>query len=236
MLLKSTHILYISSLLGIFGMIICRVAALRPSIHCQFVRQNIRYAIFNAEIIPSVASVSDADSRKNFISNIIEEDISSGKNGGRVRTRFPPEPNGYLHLGHAKSICLNFGIAAQFGGKTNMRFDDTNPAKEEIEYVNAILEDVRWLVEGDISAPAPWDGSVRHASDYFDITLQAAIYLIKQGKAYVDDLSAEEMKAYRGTLTESGQDSPYRTRSIEENLLLFQKMKDGEFADGKVFL
>ena len=131
---------------------------------------------------------------------------------------------------------MNFGVAAKYSGKTNMRFDDTNPAKEDIEYVNAILEDVRWLAAGDIKASAPWYGEVRHASDYFQVTLDAAKYLIKQGKAYVDDLTPEQVKEYRGTLTEPGRNSPFRDRSIEENLALFEKMQTGEFPDGKCLL
>jgi len=128
---------------------------------------------------------------KNFITNIVEDDIASNKNGGRLVTRFPPEPNGYLHLGHAKSICLNFGLAETYGGVTNMRFDDTNPAKEDIEYVTSILEDVKWITKGSIdSALVPWNGSVRHASDYFQTLYDSALYLIKEGLAYVDDLSA----------------------------------------------
>ena len=175
--------------------------------------------------------------RKSFISNIIEQDLKENKNGGKLRTRFPPEPNGYLHLGHAKSICLNFGIAANYGGVTNMRFDDTNPEKEDIEYVQAILDDVKWLVTDDHkSSIVPWDGEIRHTSDYFQLLADAAIYLIKQGKAYVDDLTADEMRELRGSLTEPGKNSPYRKRSIEENLELFRKMKDGEFPDGKCVL
>ena len=160
-----------------------------------------------------------------FIRTIITEDISSGKNNGRLHTRFPPEPNGYLHIGHAKSICLNFGVAQEFGGLTNLRFDDTNPTKEEQEYVDAIIEDIRWL-------GFDWGERLYFASDYFDQLYEYAIQLIKQGDAYVDDLSAEEMRQYRGTLTEPGKNSPYRDRSIAENLDLFQRMKAGEFPDG----
>ena len=185
----------------------------------------------------STSPAADTSSlTKNFITNIIDNDLTTGRNGGRVRTRFPPEPNGYLHLGHAKSICFNFGVANLYGGRTNMRFDDTNPAKEDIEYVRSILEDVRWLVSGDTNANPPWDGEVRHASDYFQILYDAAMYLIKTGKAYVDDLSPEEMKVYRGTLTEPGKNSPYRERPIEENLSLFEAMKDGKFPDGHCIL
>ncbi|HEY6248431.1 MAG TPA: glutamine--tRNA ligase/YqeY domain fusion protein [Candidatus Angelobacter sp.] len=161
----------------------------------------------------------------NFIRDIIVEDLKSNKYGGQVHTRFPPEPNGYLHIGHAKSICLNFGLAAEFGGKTNLRFDDTNPSKEETEYVDSIIEDVHWL-------GFDWEGRLFYASDYFDQLYQWAVHLIKAGKAYVDDLSAEETREYRGTLTKSGKDSPYRNRSVEENLSLFERMRAGEFPDG----
>jgi len=161
----------------------------------------------------------------NFIRNIVEEDNRTGKWGGRVVTRFPPEPNGYLHIGHAKSICLNFGIARDYGGRCHLRFDDTNPTKEETEYVESIKEDVRWL-------GFDWGEHLYYASDYFDQLYEHAITLIKKGKAYVDDLSAEEMRAYRGTLTEPGKNSPYRDRSVEENLELFERMRAGEFPDG----
>jgi glutaminyl-tRNA synthetase len=164
------------------------------------------------------------DGPSNFIRNIIIEDVKSGKNGGRVQTRFPPEPNGYLHIGHAKAICLDFGLAAEFGGKCNLRFDDTNPSKEETEYVNAIMEDVQWL-------GFQWDG-LYYASDYFQQLYEWAIQLIRGGKAYVCDLSADEIREYRGTLTEPGRESPYRNRSVEENLDLFERMKQGEFPDG----
>jgi glutaminyl-tRNA synthetase len=160
----------------------------------------------------------------NFIRDIILRDIQTGKYGGRVHTRFPPEPNGYLHIGHAKSICLNFGLAREFGGKCNLRFDDTNPCKEEVEYVEAIKEDVRWL-------GFEWDG-LYYASDYFDQLYEWAKKLIRKGKAYVCDLSPEEVRQYRGTLTEPGKESPYRNRSVEENLELFERMKNGEFPDG----
>jgi glutaminyl-tRNA synthetase len=160
----------------------------------------------------------------NFIRDIIVEDIKSRKNEGRVQTRFPPEPNGYLHIGHAKAICLDFGLAAEFNGKTNLRFDDTNPSKEETEYVDAIMEDVRWL-------GFQWDG-LYYASDYFQQLYDWAVQLIKDGKAYVCDLSADEIREYRGTLTEPGRESPYRNRSVEENLDLFERMKQGEFPDG----
>jgi glutaminyl-tRNA synthetase len=160
----------------------------------------------------------------NFIRDIILEDLKTSKYEGRVQTRFPPEPNGYLHIGHAKAICLDFGLADEFGGHTNLRFDDTNPEKEETEYVDSIQEDVRWL-------GFHWDG-LFYASDYFDQLYEWAVKLIKSGKAYVDDLSAEEIREYRGTLTEPGNDSPYRTRSVEENLNLFERMRAGEFPDG----
>jgi glutaminyl-tRNA synthetase len=160
----------------------------------------------------------------NFIRDIILDDLKTNKYGGRVQTRFPPEPNGYLHLGHAKSICLNFGLATEFGGKTNLRFDDTNPSKEETEYVDSIMEDVKWL-------GFTWD-HLFYASDYFDKLYEWAVQLIKAGKAYVDDLNAEDMRKSRGTLTEPGKDSPYRNRSVEENLNLFERMRAGEFPDG----
>ena len=160
----------------------------------------------------------------NFIRDIIIEDIQSDKYGGRVQTRFPPEPNGYLHIGHAKAICLDFGLAAEFGGKCNLRFDDTNPSKEETEYVDAIMDDVHWL-------GFQWDG-LFYASDYFQQLYEWAIQLIKAGKAYVCDLSADEIREYRGTLTEPGRESPYRNRSVEESIDLFERMKNGEFPDG----
>jgi glutaminyl-tRNA synthetase len=160
-----------------------------------------------------------------FIRNIITEDLRAGKNAGRVHTRFPPEPNGYLHIGHAKSICLNFGLAAEFGGKCNLRFDDTNPSKEDVEYVESIKEDVRWL-------GFDWQDREFYASDYFEQLYQFAIQLIEGGKAFVCDLSAEEMREYRGTLTDPGRNSPYRDRSVTENLDLFRRMRAGEFPDG----
>jgi glutaminyl-tRNA synthetase len=161
----------------------------------------------------------------NFIRDIMIEDLKTNKYGGRVHTRFPPEPNGYLHIGHAKSISLNFGLAAEFGGKCNLRFDDTNPCKEETEYVESIIEDVRWL-GGD------FEDRVFYASDYFDQLHEWAVQLIKAGKAYVCDLTAEQVREYRGTLTEPGRESPYRNRSVEENLELFARMRAGEFPDG----
>ncbi len=161
----------------------------------------------------------------NFISEIIKEDLKSNKYDGRVHTRFPPEPNGYLHIGHAKSICLNFGIAKEFNGLCNLRFDDTNPTKEEAEYVESIIEDVRWL-------GFDWEERLYYASDYFEQFYQYAVQLIKKGKAYVCDLSPDEIREYRGTLTTPGKDSPYRNRSVEENLNLFERMRKGEFPDG----
>jgi glutaminyl-tRNA synthetase len=160
----------------------------------------------------------------NFLRDLILDDLKTNKYGGRVQTRFPPEPNGYLHIGHAKAICLDFGLAAEFGGQTNLRFDDTNPEKEETEYVDSIMQDVKWL-------GFEWSG-LFYASDYFDQLYAWAVQLIKAGKAYVDDLSADQIRKYRGTLTEPGKDSPFRNRSIEENLDLFERMRAGEFPDG----
>ncbi|GAB4147694.1 MAG: glutamine--tRNA ligase/YqeY domain fusion protein [Candidatus Promineifilaceae bacterium] len=160
-----------------------------------------------------------------FIRTIINEDNATGKYGGRVHTRFPPEPNGYLHIGHAKSICLNFGIAEEYGGLCNLRFDDTNPTKEEQEYVDAIIEDIRWL-------GFDWGDRLFFASDYFDQLYDYAVQLVQAGKAYVDDLTAAEIREYRGTLTTPGRNSPYRDRSVAENFNLLQRMKEGEFANG----
>jgi glutaminyl-tRNA synthetase len=176
---------------------------------------------------PEIEAAANApvESRpSNFIRDIILDDLKTNKYGGRVQTRFPPEPNGYLHIGHAKAICLDFGLAAEFGGHTNLRFDDTNPEKEETEYVDSIMEDVKWL-------GFQWDG-LFYASDYFDQLYAWAVQLIKAGKAYVDDLSADEIRQHRGTLTEPGKDSPFRNRSVEENLALFERMRAGEFPDG----
>ncbi len=167
----------------------------------------------------------DKSAARNFIEQIIDTDRAAGKNGGRVHTRFPPEPNGYLHIGHAKSICLNYGLAAKYGGKFNMRFDDTNPTKEEQEYVDSIIDDVRWL-------GANWEDRLFYASDYFDQLYEWAVQMIKEGKAYVCDLSADEVREHRGTLTEPGKDSPFRNRSVAENLDLLGRMKAGEFPDG----
>lgn len=165
----------------------------------------------------------------NFIQQIIEEDLKNGKNDSRVHTRFPPEPNGYLHIGHAKSICLNFGLSQQYDGKCNLRFDDTNPVKEDTEYVDSIMEDVRWL-------GFQWEGEPRYTSDYFDQLYKWAVKLIEDGKAYVDDQSAELISEQKKSPTEAGIESPYRNRSVEENLDLFQRMKNGEFADGEKVL
>ena len=164
----------------------------------------------------------------NFITQIIDEDLASGKHKS-VHTRFPPEPNGYLHIGHAKSICLNFGLAKEYNGLCNLRFDDTNPVKEDVEYVDSIKEDVQWL-------GFKWEGEPRYASDYFDALYGYAIELIEKGLAYVDELSPDQMREYRGTLTEPGKNSPYRDRSVEENLALFERMKNGEFAEGTLSL
>src|SRR4029077_3735879 len=168
------------------------------------------------------ASPSPAPS--NFVRDIILDDLKTNKYGARVQTRFPPEPNGYLHIGHAKAICLDFGLAHEFGGSTNLRFGDTNPEKEETEYVDSIQEDVRWLGFN-------WDG-LHYASDYFDQLYEWAVQLVRAGKAYVDDLTADEIRQHRGTLTEPGRNSPYRERSVAENLDLFQRMKAGEFPNG----
>ncbi len=165
---------------------------------------------------------------KNFLEEIIEEDIRMGKHGGRVLTRFPPEPNGYLHIGHAKSICLNFGLAKKYGGKTNLRFDDTNPVKEDVEYVNSIKEDIQWL-------GFEWANEF-YASDYFEQLYEWAELLIKKGLAYVDDQSQEEIRLNRGTVTQSGKESPWRNRTVEENLDLFRRMRAGEFKDGEKVL
>ncbi|MFZ0135821.1 MAG: glutamine--tRNA ligase/YqeY domain fusion protein [Candidatus Sulfotelmatobacter sp.] len=170
------------------------------------------------------AAASPSPAPSNFIRDIILEDLKTNKHNGRVQTRFPPEPNGYLHIGHAKAICIDFGLADEFGGHTNLRFDDTNPQKEETEYVESIKADVTWL-------GYKWDG-LFYASDYFDQLYEWAIKLIKDGKAYVDDLSADEIRKHRGTLTEPGKDSPYRNRSVEENLSLLERMRAGEFPDG----
>ena len=168
----------------------------------------------------------DADAvRRDFVRDLIQEDLTSGNYEGRVHTRFPPEPNGYLHIGHAKSICLNFGVAQEFGGLCNLRFDDTNPAKEEEEYVQSIQQDVRWL-------GLDWGDRLFYASDHFEQLYAWAVFLIKKGKAYVCDLTSEQTREYRGTLTEPGKDSPFRDRSVEENLDFFEQMRQGKFSDG----
>jgi len=164
-----------------------------------------------------------------FIRQIINMDLAENKNGGKVITRFPPEPNGYLHIGHAKSICLNFGLAKEYNGQCHLRFDDTNPVKEEQEYIDAIIRDVRWL-------GFEWGDHLYYASDYFEQMYELAVQLIKKGKAYVDSLTAEQIRELRGTLTTPGKESPYRNRSVEENLQLFAKMRAGEFKDGEAVL
>jgi len=168
---------------------------------------------------------SKKNETSNFIRNIIDEDLKTNKYEGRVHTRFPPEPNGYLHIGHAKSICLNFGIAKDYNGLCNLRFDDTNPIKEDPEFVQSIQDDIKWL-------GFDWEERLYHASDYFDQMYEYAIQLVKEGKAFVCSLSEKEIREYRGTVKEPGKESPYRTRSIEENLDLLERMKNGEFEDG----
>src|SRR5947208_10335655 len=167
----------------------------------------------------------EASSSLDFIRARVAEDVKANKDGGRVHTRFPPEPNGYLHIGHAKSICLNFGVAAENNGLCNLRFDDTNPSKESVEYEESIQRDVRWL-------GFDWGDRLFYASDYSGKLYEYAVHLIQDGKAYVDSLSADEIRQYRGTLTEPGKDSPYRSRSVEENIDLFARMRAGEFPDG----
>jgi glutaminyl-tRNA synthetase len=170
-------------------------------------------------------STTDSAPSSDFIREAVKEDTKNGRFGGRVMTRFPPEPNGYLHIGHAKPICLNFGVAAEFGGVCNLRFDDTNPVKEDVEYVEGMKRDIRWL-------GFDWGDREYYASDYFDQLYEFAVQLVKKGKAYVDDLSPDEIREYRGTLTEPGRESPYRNRSVEENLDLFARMRAGEFPEG----
>lgn len=176
-----------------------------------------------------ISEIEDEGKSLNFIEQIIEEELAEGKNGGRVHTRFPPEPNGYLHIGHATSICLNFGLAAKYHGKCNLRFDDTNPVKEDVEYTDSIQEDIQWL-------GFQWEGEVRYASDYFDQLYGWAEQMILEGKAYVDDQTAEEISAGRKTINEAGVNSPYRDRSVEENLDLFRRMRKGEFKEGSKVL
>ena len=178
---------------------------------------------------PTTEPIREASAALDFIRTIVAEDVKTGKNAGRVATRFPPEPNGYLHIGHAKSICLNFGVAQEFGGTCNLRFDDTNPTKEDVEYVDSIQEDVRWL-------GFSWHDQPLYASDYFEKLYEYAQHLIRDGLAYVDELTAEEMRAHRGTLTEPGTASPYRDRPAEESLALFSRMRAGEFPDGALVL
>lgn len=185
--------------------------------------------LHNSENIENNKDNEESRSSINFIQNIINEDRSNNKNSGRVHTRFPPEPNGYLHIGHAKSICLNFGIAKQYKGLCNLRFDDTNPSKEDVEYVDSIIEDIKWL-------GFDWEERLYYASDYFDKLFEYAIKLIKNEKAYVCELSAEDVSSNRGTPTRPGQESPYRNRDIEENLDLFHRMKAGEFPDDRYTL
>ena len=177
------------------------------------------------KIVDPIPEANAPGAPSDFLRTMIGEDVANGRFQGKVHTRFPPEPNGYLHIGHANAIHTNFSIAAQFGGLCNLRFDDTNPTKEETEYVEGILHDIRWL-------GYDWEDRLYYASDYFDQLYEWAINLIKEGKAYVDDLSQEEIRAYRGTLTEPGKNSPYRDRSVEENLDLFERMKNGEFEEG----
>jgi glutaminyl-tRNA synthetase len=178
---------------------------------------------------PTTEPVREATAPLDFIRTIVTEDVKAGKHGGHVATRFPPEPNGYLHIGHAKSICLNFGIAEEFGGTCNLRFDDTNPTKEDVEYVDSIQEDVRWL-------GFRWHGQPLYASDYFERLYEYALHLIREGLAYVDSLTADQIRAHRGTLTEPGTPSPYRDRPAEESLDLFARMRAGEFPDGALVL
>jgi glutaminyl-tRNA synthetase len=182
----------------------------------------------HTENSPAAADTSSPSSL-DFVRATVMDDLKSNKTNGRVATRFPPEPNGYLHIGHAKSICLNFGIAAQFGGRCNLRFDDTNPAKEDVEYVESIMDDVRWL-------GFDWEDRLYYASDYFEQLYGYALQLICKGKSYVDHLSADETREYRGTLTEPGKESPFRNRSVDENIDLFERMRAGEFADGACVL
>ena len=178
-------------------------------------------AIEKGEVVPGENAAGVV---KNFLEEVIERDLESGRNGGRVLTRFPPEPNGYLHIGHAKSICINFGLAQRYGGETNLRFDDTNPTKEDVEYVDSIKEDIRWL-------GFRW-ARERYASDYFEQLYEWACKLIREGLAYVDDQTQEQLRDTRGTVTVPGANSPWRDRSVEENLDLFTRMRNGEFADG----
>ena len=172
---------------------------------------------------------TDESRSLNFIEEIVRRDLERGTHGGRVHTRFPPEPNGYLHIGHAKSVCLNFGLADRHGGLCNLRFDDTNPIKEEEEFVRSMMEDVRWL-------GFDWEERLFFASDYFDQLYDYAVQLVREGRAYVDGLTADEIREHRGTLTEPGRESPYRNRSVDENLDLLARMRAGEYPDGAMVL
>ena len=177
----------------------------------------------------NIENTSEEKKGLNFIQQIIADDLAAGKNGGRLNTRFPPEPNGYLHIGHAKAICMDFGAAEMFGGTCNLRFDDTNPIKEDVEYVDAIKEDIKWL-------GFDWEDREYYASDYFPQLFDLAIQLIKEGKAYVEEQSSEEIAAQKGTPTTPGQESPYRNRPVEESLDLFMRMNAGEFEEGTLTL
>jgi len=194
-------------------------------VHNKFQKKNLIDRLYMANDSIGEKNNGDGSQRLDFIRQIVADDLKTGKWGGQVVTRFPPEPNGYLHIGHAKSICLNFGIATEFDGRCHLRFDDTNPEKEEQEYVNSIIEDVRWL-------GWDWGEHLYYGSDYFQQMYEYAVQLIKKGRAYVCDLTSDEIREYRGTLTEPGKNSPHRDRSIEENLELFESMRKGEFPDG----
>ncbi|MEY4634557.1 MAG: Glutamine--tRNA ligase, partial [Acidobacteriota bacterium] len=178
-----------------------------------------------SDVNTGAPTAAPAAESRDFIREIVAADVAAGKNGGKVVTRFPPEPNGYLHIGHAKAICLDFGVASEFSGHCNLRFDDTNPVKEDVEYVDSIKDDVEWL-------GFHWQGREYYASDYYEQLYGFAVLLIQKGLAYVDSLSADQMREYRGTLTEPGKDSPHRTRSVDENLDLFTRMRAAEFPDG----
>src|SRR5213592_5250067 len=201
-------------------------------VHCSIVIQAVappspkgrERFVLNSVFITMKMPDLEASSSLDFIRVRVGEDVRANKNDGRVHTRFPPEPNGYLHIGHAKSICLNFGVAAENNGLCNLRFDDTNPSKETVEFEESIKTDVRWL-------GFDWDDRLYYASDYFRKLYEYAVQLVKDGKAYVDSLTADEIREHRGTLTEAGRESPYRNRPIEENLQLFERMRSGEFED-----
>ena len=179
-----------------------------------------------AENIENINASGEEKKPLNFVQQIVADDLAAGKNAGRLNTRFPPEPNGYLHIGHAKAICMDFGVAEMFGGTCNLRFDDTNPQKEDTEYVEAIMRDIHWL-------GYDWGDRLYYASDYFPKLYDFAIRLIKEGKAYVDDQTQEEISKGRGTVETPGKESPWRGRSVEENLKLFREMRDGKYADGE---